>query len=61
MPAAEPYTRANLPVSIHRVLAGLRAECLPLQVELGRYFSPKTPFNEFCNREVKDQEHFLLH
>lgn len=28
------------------------AECLPLQVELGRYFSPKTPFNEFCNREV---------
>ena len=36
-PAAEPYASANLPVSIQRVLAGLRAGCLPLQVELGRY------------------------
>ena len=37
----------------------------PLQVELGRYFSPKTPINErlckMCNMEVEDQEHFLLH
>ena len=63
--ASEPYARANLPVSIRRVLAGLRAGCLLLQVELGRYSSPKTPFNErlckMCNLEVEDQEHFLLH
>ena len=55
LPAAEPYARANLPVSIRRVLAGLRAGCLPLQVELGRYSSPKTPFNErlgkMCNMQ----------
>ena len=65
LPAAEPYARANLPVSIWRVLAGLRAGCLLLQVELGRYSSSKTPFNErlgkMCNLKVEDQEHFLLH
>ena len=54
-PASEPYARANLPVSIRRVLAGLRAGCLLLQVELGRYSS------KMCNLEVEDQEHFLLH
>ena len=36
-----------------------------LQVELGRYSCPKTPFNErlckMCNMEVEDQQHFLLH
>ena len=46
LPEAEPYARANLPVRTRRVLAGLRAGCLPLQVELGRYSCPKTPFNE---------------
>ena len=65
MPEVEPYARANLPVCVRRVLAGLRAGCLPLQVELGRYTSPKTPFNErrckMCNLEVENQEHFLLH
>ena len=45
MPAAEPYARANLPVCIQRVLAGLRTGCLPLQVELGRYTSPKMSGN----------------
>ena len=44
LPAAEPYARTNLPVSIRRVLARVRAGCLPLQVELGIYSSPKTPF-----------------
>ena len=65
LPEAEPYARANLPVRTRRVLAGLRAGCLPLQVELGRYSCPKTPFNErlckMCNKEVEDQKHFLLH
>ena len=65
LPEAEPYARANLSVSTRRVLAGLRAGCLPLQVELGRYSCPKTPFNErlskMCNKKVEDQKHFLLH
>ena len=43
LPEAEPYARANLSVSTQRVLAGLRAGCLPLQVELGRYSCPKLP------------------
>ena len=40
-PDTEPYVRASLPVGVRRVVAGLRAGCLPLQVELGRYTSPK--------------------
>ena len=40
-PDTEPYVRASLPVDVRRVVAGLRAGCLPLQVELGRYTSPK--------------------
>jgi len=52
-------------VSVRRVLAGLRAGCLPLQIELGRYTSPKTPLNmricKLCNEGTEDQEHFLFH
>ena len=44
-PDTEPYVRASLPVGVRRVVAGLRAGCLPLQVELGRYTSPKTPLS----------------
>ena len=36
-PGTEPYVRASLPVGVRRVVAGLRAGCLPLQIELGRY------------------------
>ena len=64
-PNVEPYIRANLPVRTRRVVAGLRAGCLLLQVELGRYTSPKTPIEDrickLCNNGVEDQEHFLLH
>ena len=46
-------------------LAGLRAGCLPLQIELGRYTSPKTPLSmricKLCNDGTEDQEHFLFH
>ena len=62
-PNVEPYTRANLPVRTRRVVAGLQAGSLPLQVELGRYTSPKTPIEDhickLCNKGVEDQEHFL--
>ena len=63
-PGTEPYVRASLPVGVRRVVAGLRAGCLPLQIELGRYTSPKTPLNQrtckLCNSGTEDQEHFLL-
>ena len=64
-PETEPYCRASLSVGVRRVLAGLRAGCLPLQIELGRYTSPKTPLSmricKLCNDGTEDQEHFLFH
>ena len=64
MPELEPYTKAHIPLAAHRVLAGLRAGCLPLQVELGRFTCPKTPLNSDSVRCVgeapEDQMHFLL-
>ena len=64
IPLCEPYVRAGLDVGVRRVIAGLRAGCLPLQVELGRYTSPKTEYNlrlcKLCNNEVETQEHFLI-
>ena len=63
-PETEPYCRASLSVGVRRVLAGLRAGCLPLQIELGRYTTPKTPLNlricKLCNDGIEDQEHFLF-
>ena len=61
----EPYAKAHIPLAAHRVLAGLWAGCLPLQVELGRFTCPKTPYKQWlCKSVVKlrseDQTHFLL-
>ena len=51
-------------VDVRRVMAGLRAGCLHLQVELGRYTLPKTPYElricKLCNKEVETQEHFFI-
>ena len=64
IPFCESYVRAGLSVGVRRVMAGLRAGCLPLQVELGRYTLPKTPYElricKLCNTEVETQEHFLI-
>ena len=64
IPFCEPFVRVGLSVDVHRVMAGLRAGCLPLQVELGRYTLPKTPYElricKLCNKEVETQEHFLI-
>ena len=61
---AEPYVTASLSVGVRRVMAGLSAGCLPLQIELGRYTQPKTPIQEricrLCHVELEDQQHFLL-
>ena len=35
-PKTKPYVRLNLPVTVRRVVAGLRAGCLPLQIEVLR-------------------------
>ena len=43
IPEAECYTKA---MSIRRIMAGLRAGCLPLQVELGKLSLQKTPLKE---------------
>ena len=39
MPEAECYAKANLPVHVNicRIMARFRDDCLPLQVELGRF------------------------
>ena len=64
MPELEPYAKAHIPLAARRVLAGLRAGCLPLQVELGRFTCPKTPYKErlckMCGEAPEDQTHFLL-
>ncbi len=56
-PELEPYVRAGVPLAARRVLAGLRAGCLPLQIELGRFNCPKTPYEErickLCGQAVK--------
>ena len=64
MPELEPYAKAHVPLAARRVLAGLRAGCLPLQVELGRFTCPKTPYKQrlckMCGEALEDQTHFLL-
>ena len=50
-PELEPYVRAHIPVAAQRVLAGLRAGCPLLQIELGRFTCPKTPYQQrMCKR-----------
>ena len=56
--------RVGLSVDVRQVMAGLRAGCLPLQVELGRYTLPKTPYKlricKLCNKEVENTGTFLI-
>ena len=61
-PSAEQYVFAFS--NKRRVIAQLRCGCLPLEVELGRYRSPKTPFSErtcqLCQNGVGDEVHFII-
>ncbi len=45
-PELEPYVRAGVPLAARRILAGLQAGCLQLQIELGRFTCPKMPYEE---------------
>ena len=63
-PSAEQYILKSTSWNKRRIIALLRCGCLPLEVELGRYRSPKTPLAErtcqLCNKEVGDESHFFL-
>ena len=59
----ESYVANERSVGVRRVLAGLRAGCLPLGIETGRYTG--IPYYQQTCRlcdlgEVEDQHHFLI-
>ena len=48
-PSVEQYIEAGISLNKRQVISQLRTGCLPLEVELGRYRSPKTPLaNRLC-------------
>ena len=63
-PAAEEYLLNSVSLNKRRIITQIRCGCLPLEVELGRYRSPKTPISErtcqLCKSGVGDELHFLL-
>ena len=63
-PIAEKYILNSVTLSKRRIVTQLRCGCLPLEVELGRYRSPKPPASEricqLCQSETGDELHFLL-
>ena len=62
-PSVEKYVQSSMSVNKKRFLTQLRCGCLPLEVELGRYRSPKLPLKDrictVCSRETGDEIHFL--
>ena len=63
-PSSEQYIMRSASLNKRRIVAQLRCGCLPLEVETGRYRSPKTPLMErtcqLCKDGVGDESHFLL-
>lgn len=63
-PAAEGYILNSVTLNKRRVITQLRCGCLPLEIELGRYRSPKPPASEricqLCQSGTGDEPHFLL-
>ena len=63
-PATEQYVLNSVNLNKRRVITQLRCGCLPLEIELGRYRSPKQPLSQrtclLCHLEVGDEPHFLL-
>ena len=62
-PAPEPYILSTTSHNKRCVLVMLRCGVLPLEVETGRYRSPKPPLVSrtclLCNGETGDEVHFL--
>ena len=63
-PQAEEYMLSSASVKKRRIITQLRCGCLPLEIETGRYRSPKQPMSErrcqLCQLDVGDETHFLL-
>ena len=61
-PDPEPYIN-SVSNNKRRIVAMLRCGCLPLEVETGRYRTPKTPLLqrtcEICGNGIGDETHFL--
>ena len=64
-PAPEPYILNSISMNRRRTIIMLRCGCLPLEVETGRYRTPKTPLQQricqLCENGVGDETHFLNH
>ena len=61
----EHYIKLNMRQDHRRILARFRSCNLPLAIETGRFFKPKTPLNQrlcrFCKTSViEDETHFLI-
>ena len=63
-PQAEEYIMSSAAIGKKRIITQLRCGCLPLEIETGRYRSPKQPLSErrcqLCQSDVGDELHFLL-
>ena len=61
-PCPEPYMEVTC-INRRRIITLLRCGCLPLEVESGRYRTPKTPLQQricqICQKGVGDECHFL--
>ena len=63
-PTPPPYIVSSISTNKRRTITMLRCGCLPLEVETGRYRSPKTPISsrtcQLCNDgSIGDEVHFL--
>ena len=59
------YLELNVPYFKRKYFSMLRAACLPIAIETGRFAKPPIPLSQrictFCNMNcVEDEEHFLM-
>ena len=63
-PNAEKYVENGLSLNKRRVITQIRTGCLPLEIETGRYRTPKTPLEDrkcqLCEEDIGDEVHLLL-
>ena len=63
-PSVEQYNEAGISLNKRWVITQLRTGCHPLEVELGRYRSPKTSLADrlcqLCKSGIGDESHLLL-
>ena len=63
-PKPEEYILKTISLNRRGTIAQIKCGCLPLELETGRYRSPKTPLSQricqLCNSDVEDETHFLM-